>query len=165
MNSDILIAVYGIIQSALREEGLLGDYAQPLKAKAADDLDIIALYKWLSEFFKGVSEKSLNQRKEKFNEIVRSLEKEYYLNNLLLALFLFEDLVSTTATRPQQIILQPKLNRLIKYIRQEIIKDMGFEVVKDSKIAASNIRRRFEGLPELTKKMREDKWQKRKSTT
>jgi len=168
MNEDVLIAIYGILQTSLRSSGLLGEYGQPLTSKHLDEEDrtTIELYRWLAERLRRITEGTLNRRKEVFNAHVRQLEQEYLLNNFILALFLFETELGEFGTTPEKIVLMPKLNRLIKLMRVGIIAlaeengDNGISIVRDSKIAASNIARLFRGEPEITKKMREYKAQK-----
>jgi len=171
MNEDILIAVYGIIQKSLKMSDLLDMYGRPIKKPKTNEEDrtTIELYQWLAYRLKRVSETTMNHRKEIFNDHVRKLEKEYYLNNFILAIFLFENELSEFGTTPQKIVLMPKITRLIKIMRKGIIEladkngDDGVSIVRDSKIAASNIVRLFRGLPELTKAMRAykaDQWRR-----
>jgi hypothetical protein len=148
MDIELIVAIYGLFQQTIKE--------QDFSTMDMSDHDAIALYKWLGENVKHLSSEQLGEKAKKFNKIVRELENEYYLNNFLMALYIFEDLVAIEGSRSQQLVLGPKLNRLIKHIRLQT----GLEANRDSKLAASNVRRRFNNLPELTKKMREHKWKK-----
>ncbi len=123
MNEDALIGVYGIFQRALRIEGKIGYYGNPITERNDDesDSDTISLYKWLSAYLAAISEVKLNERKETFNDIVRGLEKEYFLNDFLFGIFMFENLVGNSGTVPQKIVLIPKINRLIKHMKKGII--------------------------------------------
>ena len=169
MNEDVLIAIYGIVQKTLRQDEMLGSYGQPLKKRlvSEEDYDTVAIYKWLSQYLRGVSEHRLNERAKVFNDYVRKLTPEYWLNNFLLAIFMLEYELTEYGTTPQKIVLSPKIDRLVKVMRKGIMEvaqkdgDDGIAIVKDSKIAASNICRMMRGLPELTKQMREyrlNKW-------
>ncbi len=159
MNENAMIGVYGILQKELRREEQLGEYAQPLKSKNDDesDTDAKGLYKFLSAYLVDVSERDLNERKGIFNDIVNSLTQEYFLNNFLLAIFMLENFVGEDGSVPQKITLLPKIRRLIKHMQKGIIEeqDNALDIIKDSKIAASNICEIFRGGFERTKAMRE----------
>lgn len=164
MDQQILIAIYGLLQKELRLEGLLDEYAAPLKSKDAVSTECINLYKWLAEALIRVPESTLNEEKEYFNDIVKGLTADYYLNNLLFSLFLFEGLVSAQGTVPQKIVLMPKISRAIKDFRKELIEgsdENAIAISQDSKRAATNIIRHIEKRPEITKAMsqyRLNKW-------
>ncbi len=163
---DILIAIYGLQQAALKREGLLDGNAVPIGKKHLhqDDVDAFDLYKWLAEQLIEAPESTLESRKVVFNNIVNSLEKEYLLNIYLMSLFMLEMYLEQFGHTAQKIVLMPKINRLIEFFRKGIISDEengGFRIVKDSKIGASNVIRRFNGEAELTKKVRSlnaEKW-------
>ncbi len=161
MNRDVLIAIYGITQMSLKEEDDLDSIGKPRSNKHDNELtrDSKDLYKWLSYKLKGVTEYQINDRKGKFNEIATRLEKEYLLNMFLMAVFMFEQELDDHGTKPEKIVLAPKISRIIKKMREGIInkQENGQDIVRDSKIGASNIIRGFNGQPELTKKMREYK--------
>ena len=167
MNEDAMIGVYGLFQQALRNEGHLGSYGQPINNKNDDesDVDTKQIYRFLSEYLRGMSEAKLNLRKEVFNNIVRGLTKEYYLNTFLLGIFILENFVGEEGSVPQKITLLPKINRLIKHMQKGIIEtqDDPLNTIRDSKLAASNICSLFRGGIETTKAMRKwkvDSWRK-----
>ena len=164
-DADQLIAIYGIMQIELKKEGVLTASAVPIKDKSYGESiqDGLSLYKWLAEQLKTVPEKSINERKNRFNEIVRGLEQEYLLNMSLMAIFMMEQMIGTDGNTPQKIVLLPKILRLVKHLRAGIMleQEEGIRIVQDSKIGASNVMRVFTGMPELTKAMRKanaDKW-------
>lgn len=158
MNQDVLVAIYGIIQADLRD-GYLDAYGATHKDKNDSELtsDAKAVYEWLRIYLKHLSQKDITMAGEKFNVIAISMEQEYQMNMFMLAIFMFEDELGARGTNPQKIVLMPKLNRIIKNMRSGIMTLLGdgFDIVRDSKIGASNVVRRFHGLPELTKQMRE----------
>lgn len=164
---NILIAVYGIFQVSLKHEGFLEqENAKPLKLpKDASELDrdAMAIYLWLVEQLRDVTEKQINERKSHFNKIAKSLEKEYLLNMFLLSLFLMDKLLINESVARQTVLL-PKVTRCINALSLGIRAtqgDNGDRIVLDSSIGASNIWRLFHGEPELTKTMREyrrNKW-------
>ncbi len=164
---DILIAIYGILQIDLKKDKLLTATGAPLNTKGDTEpiQDAKSLYKWLAEQLITVPETTINNRKGRFNDIVRGLNQEYLLNMYLMAIFMLENYLDTYGTTAQRIVLMPKINRSVKHMRAGIIKeqDDGIRIVKDSKIGASNVSRRFTGKIELTKEMRKyraNKWKK-----
>jgi len=163
MNKDMIIAVYGVLQMELKQEKVLTPLAVPIKDKnyPASTQDALAIYKFLAEKLRGVTESEINKRKDSFNNIVKGLEQEYLLNMSLFAIFMMENLLMEDGSKVQQGIMLPKINRLIDHLTEGILREqqeVGKRVVKDSKIGASNVMRVFRGEPELTKKMRE--WNK-----
>ena len=155
----MIIAIYGLWQMELKKEGVLGQYAEPLNSKHDTESieDAKAIYKWLSYQLIDVSEQAINRQKSVFNDIVNKLEQEYLLNMFMLAIFMLENMLGEDGSTPQKIVFMPKVNRLVKHMRAGIMKhqdEEAFRIVKDSKIAAGNIIRVFNGEPELTKQMR-----------
>jgi len=162
-NEDMLIAIYGLQQTALKREKLIDGNAVPIKQKIRkqDDRDALDLYKWLAEQLINFSEQTINDRKQIFNSIVNKLEKEYLLNMYLMSIFMLEEYLDLYGNKAQKIIVSPKINRLNEFFRAQIMlaegEEKGLSIVRDSKIGSSNVIRGFLGQPELTKAMRKYK--------
>jgi len=151
-----LIAIYGLLQIELKSDELLIN-GIPVKGKHSDIAnDALYIYKWLAKELKDVSEASLNKKKSVFNDIVKGLNKEYYLNMSLLTLFMLEWLFTNKGTKSQQILFIPKINRLIAHSSDMVKRhnEDSFNIIRDSKIGADNIMNIFNGGIEITKAMR-----------
>lgn len=158
MNIDVLVAIYGIIQADLRD-GYLDAYGATQKGKNDSELtsDVKAVYEILRVNLKFLNQEEISKAGEKFNTIITAMAPEYSMNMFLLAILMLEGELSINGSNPQKIILMPKVKRIIKNLEQGITKqqDDGFDIIRDSRIGASNVLRRFRGLPEKTKAMRE----------
>ena len=161
---DYLVAIYGIFYFTLKDYELIEpESAIPYKLKGQrnnqKNNDSIAVYKWLSERIRGLSPSELQTRAKKFNEIVRSLEDNFFLNQYLMGIFMLEYYLINEASGLDANLILPKVNRLIKEMRKGIIKANvekdGDEIILDSSQGASNIWRLFNGQAQLTKKVRE----------
>lgn len=165
---DIVIACYGLMQKALRSEGLVNEEGAPIKQKRYTELkqDTLNLYKWQAEVLSGISEYDINRRKQEFNQIVRKLNQEYKLSMFLMSVFILEDLVEDMDAITKGRML-PKITRVINSFSFQVIlhneDGKGKDIVRDSAIAADNIFRMFNGQPEITKAQRDWKakqWRK-----
>ncbi len=164
---DQLIAIYGLFQIELKSIEVLDSGGAPVVSKKHSEanFDALGLYKWLALKLKYVPEHAINKRKEVFNTIVKGLNQEYFLNMSLMTVFMMEYLITTDGSKAQKIVLMPKINRLIKFLRMGILEEQeeGLRIVRDSKIGASNVMAIFNGGYELTKEMRSwkaDQWRK-----
>ena len=160
---DYLVAMYGISYFTLKERGMLGKRAEPLKLKKHENdmksQDAIAVYKWLAEKIKGISEHELKTRADKFNSFVRSFQDDYFLNQYLMGLFMLEAYLEDIGGLDRNLMI-PKVTRLIKIMREGVINinaEKGQAIVIDSSQAGSNLWRLFNGKVELTKELREAK--------
>jgi hypothetical protein len=164
-----MIAIYGLMQKVLKTHKLLDSKGKPLKIKNIEmhEQDAIALYDWLAQSLRKISEDKLNTQAQVFNAVAKSLSNEYWLNLYLLALFMTESLLENDMSTLDKNMLMPKVERMIKHVRKGIIDangekpEEGRQTIIDSKICSSNIHRKFSGKAELTKEVREknrNKW-------
>jgi len=161
MNKEVVVAIYGIFQIYLKEKDMLDKTGAPKKRKkqGQDIIDIFSIYDFLSNILVNVSVSDINNLSESFNKHAKQLHDEYQVNMLLLGIFLFESYIEEQP-RHHQLIYIPKIVRLSKYAQEHISK----EVIRDSKIAADNIYRKYIGKAEVTKEIRElneKEWRKR----
>ncbi len=160
---EVLTALYGIFQNTMIDENMLDDTARPKKlTKKSDenDYDTVALYSWLSSKMKGHSRQKINDTVGVFNNKVKNLHDNYWLNNYLMGLFILEAWVDNNEDKFTQGILKPKITRSIRHIskgvvRAKINKEGGDAIIKESSMCASNIYRMMTGQAELTKEVRE----------
>ena len=163
MREKILAAVYGIYQLNLKEHDLLDKYGAPKKKKdiSIHVNDIINVYKWLSEELKSVSEYQLNKYADNFNKLAQKLHDEYLLNMTLLGTYLLLQYIDEYGTKPEQIMVGSKLNRIANHFTFYIERS----VYRESRIAADNLFRLYTDRPELTMKIRSknaERWQEAK---
>ena len=159
---EYLVAIYGIFYFTLKENKLIGERAEPLKLKGTSknqkNDDSIAVYKWLSEQIKGLSTSQLKTRAGKFNDIVKALQDNFFLNQYLLGIFMLQYYLEEEASVFTKNMMMPKVERLIKAMREGIKKtngDKGTDIILDSSKAGSNVWRMFNGKVQLTKELRE----------
>ena len=134
---------------------MLNTDASPKKAKNLYDEDLVKLYEWASYDVRGYSESQLRSELRTFNEIAHGLNDDYLLNMTLLGLFMMDTYFNEKHTLKLQ--YGPKVTRLIKSARAVIMEtnDNPKEIIRDSSVAASNLYRLYNGMPELTKEVRE----------
>lgn len=159
-DKDIHAAVYGILQLELRERKMVADDGRPLKLKGMSqhDEDIMKIYTHFAELVREQSKQELNDRAKVFNSAAAKLHDDYNVNMMLLGLFIIDDWL-VEQPKHIQLYLTPKIKRLSKYARS----GLNMDIVKDSRIAASNIYRRMNGKAELTKEVRQarlNSWKK-----
>ena len=161
---DYLIAVYGVIFFALSETGIVDPAtAIPKKLRKKDqtekNTDSIFIYTWLSEKIRGISREELQKRIKKYNNIIESIEDNFFLNQFLMALFMLDHYIEAHASGLDKNLLGPKIRRTINHMRDKIvevnIEHDGKEIILDSSRGASNIWRLFNGEAQLTKEVRE----------
>ncbi len=152
---------YSMSQITLREYGLLDEVGRPLKLKKNDrsekNLDALAIYEWAAEKTKGISEAKLQSIGKELNEIAQSLHDDYTMNKYLFLLFLFEKYLLFEASGIDKNMMLPKVIRLIKIMRQEIVSVNGVtkeEIIKDSATLGSNMWKMLNDEVELTKEVR-----------
>ena len=164
-----MIAIYGLMQKVLKSHELLDNKGIPLKLKNLQmhEQDAISLYDWFAQSLRRVSEHQMNVQKKVFNDMAKALQDDYLLNMYLLALFMSESLLENDMSGLDRNMLMPKVERMIKHVRQGIIDangekpEEGQKTIVDSKICSSNIHRKFSDKAELTKEVREqnrNKW-------
>lgn len=159
---EYLVAIYGIFYFTLKEHKLIGERAEPLKMKGKNNNqknnDSIAVYKWLAEKIRGLSESQLKTKAEKFNQIVRALEDDFFLNQYLMGIFMLEYYLLEEASGLDKNMTLPKVERLINEMRKGIVKanseKNGKEIIIDTSQGASNIWRMFNQRAQLTKEVR-----------
>jgi len=161
MNKEVVVAIYGIFQIYLKEKNMLDKTYGPKRRRnqGQDIVDIFSIYDLLSNILVDVSVSDINKLSESFNKHAKELHDEYQVNMLLLGVFLFESYIEEQP-KHFQLIYIPKVVRLSKYAQEHISK----EIIKDSKIAAENIYRKYIGKAEVIKKIRElnaKRWRRR----
>jgi len=160
---DYLIAIYGIFYFTLTEMKLLGEYAEPLKIRKKDKdekkEDSIAIYKWLAEKMRGISENQIKERIQTYNGMIKKLHDDFFLNQYLMGLYMLDHYLHNEGSDLDRNLILPKVKRLIKTMRINIIRvnseKNGNEIIIDSSHAASNIWRMFNGKAQLTREIRE----------
>ena len=152
MRNQLLSSVYGIFQYNLEEHDMLDRYGAPKKRKdiSIHTKDIIDVYKWLSEQLKDVSEYQLNENTKVFNKHAKQLHDDYLLNMTLLGAYLLLNYINEYGSKPEQIMIASKLERITSHFSYHVERD----VYKESRIAADNLLRKFAGKPELTIEVR-----------
>jgi len=158
-----MIAIYGLMQKVLKSHELVDDKGRPLKIKniKMHEQDAVTLYKWFAQALRHTHEDKMNTRKQIFNDMAKALKDDHLLNMYLLALFMAEALLDNDLSPLDKNMLMPKVERMIKHVRQGIIDangenpEEGQQTIIDSKICSSNIHRKFSGQAELTKDIRE----------
>jgi hypothetical protein len=163
---DFLIAIHGIFYFAMLDMKVIKNTGHVKKIRQKDRTinidDSVFLYKWLSDNVKYKNGAELQKRAEVFNSIVKSLEDDFFLNQFLMGIFMFQHYLYNEEPEVLQNKLVPKIDRLIQYMREKIIehnKDNGREIVIDSSQAAENIYRMFNEEPQLTKEVRKARLQ------
>ena len=161
---DLYATIYGILQLELRERKLVDYNGNIVKSRGRDinDEDTLKIYEFFANKVKDQSRSELNERVKVFNEKSSKLHDDYLVNMLLLDLFLVDEWL-VEQPRDINLYITPKIKRLSKYAQSTLSRD----VIKDSKIAASNIYRMMDSRPELTKEVREarlNRWRKACST-
>jgi len=161
---DYLIAVYGIFFFTLSETGIIDDKtAVPKKLRKKDQTeknqDSLAIYKWLAGKVRGISREELRKRSAIYNDIVRALEDNFFLNQYLMGLFMLDQYLELEASGIDKNMIGPKVRRTIEHMRAKIVEvnveHDGKEIIIDSSQGASNIWRLFNGQAQLTKEVRE----------
>jgi len=169
MQIDILCVVYAIFQKALDTDGYLEASGKPKKLKNLSELDNdnIALYKWIAEEIKAIPEYKVREHARQFNQLIGSLETDYFQNSFLTGVFLL-DRLSEDFPQHKKTVVQSKTYRIIKAWRAAISSNAsseveGVKIIKDSSALAMNILRTYNKEPELTRAMRDYKTNKRKN--
>lgn len=157
MNLNLEIAMYEIHQMVLTDKDLLDERGIPLKLKKPifEETDAIALYEILAHRISGSKRSDFTAAKNEFNKYAKGMHDEVYLNMYLMSLFILDHYVADQNVS-SRILIGGKITRLINYLRAKLIEvdERGPEVITDSSMAASNIYRAYNNLPELTREVR-----------
>lgn len=158
--TELLSALYGIQYFTFLEKEMIDKRTgAPFKFKKNQDneknRDAMAIYKWIAEQIRGISESEMQKKAELFNTFAKDLKDDLFLNRYLMSLFLMDKYLETK-DKATRLMIQPKITRLIKVMREAIIKANanGVDIVKDSSLMASNIWRLFNGQAQLTREVR-----------
>ena len=160
--TSLLVTVFSMSQIVLREYGLIDKEGRPLKLKkdqrTEKHLDAIYIYEWASVAVKHVSQYKLDEIGREVNQMANSLSDDYMMNKYLFVLMLLDNYVHNELSVIDQNLLKPKVDRLIKLMREDIVtikQATKEEIIKDSATLASNVWNLFNDKLELTKEVRE----------
>jgi len=143
----IMVSIYGIMYTSLKKAKLLeSNSAKPKKLKRKDitqqTLDSLDIYKFVSNKVKKYNDKEVNSIAKEFNLMVSKLKENYSLNNYLLSLFLFDNILYDKCTNTEIGIYGEKNKRAINTMIEGIINHNGEKegrrIVRESSYAAFN---------------------------
>ena len=153
-----LVGVYGFLQLSMKDVGLLDTRGVPIKKKMnMNEQDGIAIYNWVADEIKSVPLHHLRELgKETDKRVSKLISDHTIVNNFLLAIMLLREYVDNDATRPEQLLLSPKINRLIELVDSAVSDDdFDANIKRTTARTANNIYRQMMGLPQLSDEVRD----------
>jgi len=157
----LLVTVFSMSQVVLQEYGLVQKTGEPFKLRKKDqrerNLDALYIYEWASLQVKYVPQSTISRIGIEINEMAQSLSDNYMMNKYLFVLFLFEKYLINEADGITRNLMLPKVERLIRLLRNEIVSIEGAtkeEIIKDSATLSSNMWNLLNEKVELTKEIR-----------
>ena len=155
---EYFVGVFGFMQLSMIDVGLLDEKARLVKMKYnAGETDAVAIYKWISEQIKHLPAKDLKlMAKKTDNKVKKLISNHKKVNNYLLSIMLLREYIDNDGLRYEQILISPKINRLVDVI-DATVSDEQFDanIKRTTSRTANNIYRQFIGKPQLSDEVRE----------
>ena len=152
------VGIYGFLQLSMHDVGLLDAKGAPIKKKHnLNEIDGLAIYKWLSDELKDISVGKLRAMARETDERVSKLISDHkVVNNFLLAIMLLREYVDDTGTKMEQILLSSKINRLVDLVDSAVSDDdFDVNIKRTTARTANNIYRQFAGKCQLSDEVRD----------
>lgn len=157
LKKEFIVSVYGRMQIEMIAIDLLtkDGVPKPTKHMNAHEKDAIAIYNHISYEVKGISKTQLNEIAQFANDISKKLINDNtMINNYLLSLMLYRSYLQDEASKFEQGMLLPKVERQLK-IYENLEGDTYSEVRKTTSRVADNIWRVFIGKAQLSDEIRD----------
>lgn len=151
------VGIYGRMQIEMMAIDLVDDggVPRPTKNMSATEKDGIAVYNHISYIVRGLSSKKLFELAQHTNEITKALiNEEQLINNYLLSAMLYRLYLQEEASKAEQIMVLPKINRIIK-MYEELDGDEYAKIRKTTSRVADNMFRVFTGKAQLSDEIRD----------
>lgn len=151
------VGIYGRMQLEMMAIDLVekNGVPKPTKNMSAIEKDGIAVYNHLSYIVKGLSSKKLFELAQFTNDIAKSLiNEETLINNYLLSAMLYRLYLQEEASKPEQIMVLPKVNRIIK-MYEELDGEEYATIRKTTSRVADNMFRVFTGKLQVSDEIRD----------
>jgi hypothetical protein len=160
---DYLCGIYGFLQLSMRDVGLVdaGGHVMKRKKRKASESDGVALYEWVSDQLKHIPVHSLRKRASIMDARVKKLFNDNKtVNNFLLGMLLLRLLIDDSG-RMEQLMILPKINRVINLV-DEAISDEEFsvDIKRTTARVADNLYRQYTGRAQLTDEIRNAKFKR-----
>lgn len=151
------VGIYGRMQLEMVAIDLVkkNGVPKPTKNMSAVEKDGIAVYNHLSYKVKGLDSKMLFELAQHTNNIANSLlNEETLINNYLLSAMLFRLYLQEEAPKSEQIMILPKVNRIIQ-MYEELDGEEYIKIRKTTSRVADNMFRVFTGKAQLSDEIRD----------
>ena len=142
----------------MRDVGLVdagGNVIKKKKRKTSEE-DGVALYLWVSDQLKEIPVISLRKRASIMDARVKKLFNENKtVNNFLLGLLLLRLLIDDSG-RMEQLMVLPKINRVIDLVDEAISdEEFSIDIKRTTARVADNLYRQYTGRAQLTDEIRD----------
>lgn len=156
-----LVGVFGFMQLSMMDVGLVDEGGFPIKKKrpTMSEVDGIKLYEWVSDQIKAIDRVKLRALGREVDQKVSKLISDHtVVNNFLLSIMLLREYVDNSAPKNEQILLTPKINRLVDLV-DSAVSDEEFDrdIKRTTYRTANNIYRQFAGKAQLSDEVRDAK--------
>ncbi len=157
---DYLVGVFGFLQISMKDVKLLDDKGRTPKKRnkmLMSEQDALAIYEWVGEQLNGFETHELRPKARRMDEAVKKLNNTHQtVNNFLLALMLLRAYIDNEATVMEQVLISPKINRLIEVV-DGAVSDEVFtpEIKRTTWRTSDNLYRQYAGLIMLGDEVRD----------
>ena len=163
------VGIFGFMQLSMIDVGLLDQTGTPIKQKhpTLNEVDAVYIYNWLSDRLKDVNVGKLRELAKETDKRVSKLISEHkVVNNFLLSILLMREYLDNDAPKNEQLMLSPKVNRVIELLDSAITdEEFDVDIKRTTARTANNIYRQIAGKCQLSDEIRDlvaDKYRRKK---
>jgi len=154
-----LVGIFGYLQLSMKDVGLLTEQGTPAKKKhlKPSEQDGLAIYKWVGEQLRHLPAEKLRPLARITDERVNKLLNDHkVVNNFLLGLLLLREYLDNNAPKNEQLMILPKVNRLVDVVDGAISdEEFSVEIKRTTWRTADNIYRQAVGKAQLCDEVRD----------
>ncbi len=155
-----LVGVFGFFQLAMKDVGLLDKHGVgPAKRRKmlSHEQDALAIYDWVGEQLKEFSTTQLRPRGALMDKAVGKLLNDHkVVNNYLLALLLLRDYIDEQGSKMEQILMTPKINRLVDVVDGAVSdEDFDADIKRTTARTSDNLYRQYVDKAQLSDEVRD----------
>ena len=162
---EYLAGVFGFLQLSMKDVGLIGDKGVCTKRKKhmkPSEQDGIAIYNWIGEQIKHVEQVNLRKLGAVTDKRVGKLLNEHkVVNNFLLGLLLLRAYLDEVAPKNEQLMVLPKVNRLIDVVDGAISdEEFNADIKRTTSRTADNLFRQAVGKCQIADDCRDARFKR-----
>ena len=162
---EYLAGIFGFLQLSMKDVGLIGEHGKCTKKKQhmkPSEQDGIAIYDWVGEQIKHIEQHKLRKLAAVTDKRVGKLLNDHkVVNNFLLGLLLLRGYLDDLAPKNEQLMILPKVNRLIDVVDGAISdEEFNADIKRTTSRTADNLFRQAIGKCQIADDCRDARFKR-----